>query len=90
MGLIDSNDDNKNKLIVDLSEIFEHKQKKQKELQFYQKELEKLQFKMSLVSREISLTQDIINLIEQEKVVDLVDMMQEKIIDLRNPGGKNE
>lgn len=85
-----SNDNNKNKLIVDLSEIFEHKQKKQKELQFYQKELEKLQFKMSLVSREIALTQDIINLIEQEKVVDLVDMMQEKIIDLRNPGGKNE
>ena len=90
MGLIDSNDDNKNKLIVDLSEIFEHKQKKQTELRFYQKELEKLQFKMSVVTREISLTQDIINLIEQEKVVDLVDMMQEKVIDLRNPGENNE
>lgn len=63
-------------LIVDLSEIFQHKAKKEKELEFYKKELEKLQFRMSLVQQEIGLTQVIIDMIEKEKVVDLIELMK--------------
>lgn len=65
-------------LIVDISEIFAHKAKKEDELRFYQAELEKLQFRMSMVQQEISVTETIINMIEEEKVVDLIDLMAER------------
>ena len=65
-------------LIVDITEIFAHKTKKEEELRFYQKELEKLQFRMSMVQREIDVTETIIGMIEEEKVVDLIDLMAER------------
>lgn len=63
-------------LIIDLSEIFQHKRRKEEELEFYRKELEKLQFKMLMVSQEIRVTETIIGMIESEKVVDLVEQMK--------------
>ena len=63
-------------LIIDLSEIFQHKRRKEEELEFYRKELEKLQFKMLMVSQEIKVTETIIGMIESEKVVDLVEQMK--------------
>jgi hypothetical protein len=63
-------------LIIDLSEIFQHKRRKEEELEFYRKELEKLQFKMLMVSQEIRVTETIIDMIEAEKVVDLVEQMK--------------
>jgi|GEM_PF-6520351 hydroxymethylpyrimidine/phosphomethylpyrimidine kinase len=63
-------------LIIDITEIFQHKQRKEKELEFYRKELEKLQFKMYMVSQEIKVTETIIGMIETEKVVDLVEQMK--------------
>lgn len=63
-------------LIIDLSEIFQHKQRKEAELEFYRKELEKLQFKMLMVREEIKVTETIIDMIEMEKVVDLVEQMK--------------
>jgi hypothetical protein len=63
-------------LIIDISEIFQHKQRKEKELDFYRKELEKLWLKMSMVREEIRVTETIIGIIETEKVVDLVEQMK--------------
>lgn len=71
----------KTTLIVDLADILKHKRRKEEELEFYQKELKKLHFRMSMVQREIGLTESIISMIETENVVDLVDLMKEK----RNP-----
>lgn len=69
-------------LIVDIRDIFKHKKRKEDELRFYQAELEKLQFKMSMVQREIDVTSTIISMIEEEKVIDLIDLMAEKRKDL--------
>ena len=68
----------KTTLIVDLADILKHKRRKEDELEFYQKELKKLQFRMSMVQREIGLTETIINMIEKENVVDLVDIMKQR------------
>lgn len=54
-----------------LTEVLEQKLRKEKELEYYQKELEKLQQKMFFLKKDIDLTNLIIDLIEKEKVMDL-------------------
>ncbi len=58
------------KLIL-LTDIIDHKLRKEKELAFYQKELEKLQQKMMFLRKDIEITNLCINIIEKEKVVDI-------------------
>lgn len=60
-----------NNKIIFLTDVVETKIRKEKELEFYQKELEKLQNKMFFIRKEIELTNFIINIIEKESVIDV-------------------
>jgi len=60
-----------NNKIIFLTDVVETKIRKEKELEFYQKELEKLQNKMFFIRKEIELTNFIINIIEKESVIDI-------------------
>lgn len=64
--------------LIQLTEILETKIRKEKELAYYQKELEKLQQKMFFIKKDIDLTNIIIDIIEQEKVYDIKQHMIEK------------
>lgn len=66
--------DEERKLIL-LSDFVEQRLRKEQELEFYQKELEKLQMKMSFIQRDIDLTNTIIKIIEQEKVLDIKEQV---------------
>ena len=57
--------------IILLNDIIENKVRKEKELEFYQKQLEELQQKMYWIKRDIDLTNTIIGIIENEMVIDL-------------------
>jgi hypothetical protein len=70
----------KAKLIL-LTDIIEQKLRKEKELEFYQKELEKLQEKMYWLSREISLNETIIRVIENEQVIDIREGLSKKLLE---------
>ena len=59
------------KKIILLTDIIEQKVRKEKELEYYQKQMEELQKKMFFVRKEIDVTAMIIDIIETEKVVDL-------------------
>jgi len=59
------------KNIILLTDIIEQKVRKEKELEYYQQQMEELQKKMFFVKKEIDVTSIIIDIIEQEKVVDL-------------------
>ena len=48
------------KLIINLADIYEKRALKEKELEFYQIELEKLMFKLGMVQQEIGTTNTII------------------------------
>lgn len=72
-----------NKLIV-LTDVIETKLRKEKELEFYQKELEKLQQKMFFLRKDIEITNICIQIIEQEKVLDIREQMQSKLIGNEN------
>ena len=61
------------KLIM-LKDLQEAKQRKEQELEFYNKQLEELNRKMFWLGKEIELTNTIINMIEEEKVADLLEL----------------
>lgn len=61
--------------LIQITDILETKVRKEKELEFYQKELEKLQQKMFFIQKDIDITNLIIDLIEKEKVYDVKQNM---------------
>ena len=63
-----------------ITDIIEQKVRKERELEFYEQELEKLKEKMFWVKREIDLTNTIIRVIQEETVVDLVDGAERKLL----------
>ena len=67
------------KLIL-ITDILETKLRKEKELEFYQKELEKLELKMFFLRKEIEITNLCIEMIENEKVYDVKDQMEKRFL----------
>ena len=61
--------DDQAKLIL-ISEFIEQKVRKEKELEFYQEELQKLTSKIKYLTREVDLTNTIIELIKTDNVYD--------------------
>ena len=57
--------------IILITDLIDTKRRKEKELIFYNEELNKLHEKMGYLKLEIKLTNDIIHMIEQERVKDL-------------------
>ena len=68
------------KLIL-LSDIIESKVRKERELDFYQKELEKLQEKMYWLRREIGMNETIIDIIKKDNVIDFKEQMEKKLLE---------
>lgn len=66
------------KLIINLQEVYEIRDRKERELAYYTKQLEELHQKMGFIKQEINLTHTIIDIIETEKVVDLKEYVENK------------
>jgi len=62
--------------ILLIQDIYDLRNRKQDELDFYHKELEKLQIKMSYLRVEMDLTNRIIDMIENESITDLRDWLK--------------
>jgi hypothetical protein len=60
-----------NHKILVLDEILDLRARKKKELAFYTLQLEELRNKLYFIQREIDLTNNIIDMIEKERVMDL-------------------
>jgi len=70
---------NESKLVM-LTDILEQKVRKERELEFYQAELEKLKEKMYWLQREIDLNNTIIDIIKNDAIINLVDNVEEKLL----------
>ena len=66
--------------LIQITDIIETKVRKQKELEFYEKELKKLQQKMYFIQKDIEITNIIINIIENEKVMDIKENMEARML----------
>jgi len=62
--------------ILFIQDIYDLRNRKQEELEFYHLELEKLQLKMNYLRVEMDLTNRIIDMIENESVTDLRDWLK--------------
>ena len=69
---------NERKIIL-ITDIIDQKVRKEKEIDFYEKELKKIEEKLFFLRKEQQLTQFIIDVIEQEKVVDIREQMYERL-----------
>lgn len=68
---------NEGKLIL-IADVIEQKLRKEKELEFYLKELEVLRGKIYYLQKEVNLTNTIIDMIKAEEVMDLKPPALEK------------
>jgi N-acetylglucosamine-6-phosphate deacetylase len=69
---------NERKIIL-ITDIIDQKVRKEKEIDFYERELKKIEEKLFFLKKEQQLTQFIIDIIETEKVVDIREQMDERL-----------
>lgn len=69
--------DTPNKIIL-LTDFIEQKVRKEKELEYYTKELEELEKKLWFIRKDIQLTNLIIEIVEQEKVIYIREYLEDK------------
>jgi hypothetical protein len=67
-----------NSNIIILSDIYNMRAEKEKELAYYEEKLKELENKLFFVRKEIQLTNFIIEIIEKEKVIDLQEYIDSK------------
>jgi hypothetical protein len=67
--------------ILFLSDIIEQRTRKQDELEYYEQELKNLQSKMLFLREEIKLTNLIIHVVTNEKIIDIHKYIESKIED---------
>lgn len=68
--------------IIHIADLIDEKLRKEKELEFYEEELKKLLFRMSMVRQEISLTETIIKMIQQEEIPNLLKNLEKYNLDI--------
>ena len=64
--------------LIQITDIIETRLRKEKELEYYQAELDKLQQKMFFLPKDIEITNLIINMIESEQIYDVKQNMIER------------
>jgi hypothetical protein len=69
--------------MISLTELIESKLRKEQEIEYYRETLERLEKKIGFLSKEVSVTNLIIDMIEQERVLTLGEK-QSKIIKLED------
>ena len=69
--------------LILLSEFLDQSKRKEDEIQFYEKELRKIEEKLYWLRREKNLTETIINIITQEKGVDIKEEMEKRYLSER-------
>tara|TARA_Y100000996_G_scaffold409591_1_gene390516 strand:+ start:821 stop:1051 length:231 start_codon:yes stop_codon:yes gene_type:complete len=66
-----------NKIIL-LQDVIDQRDRKEKEIAFYQSELEKIEERLFFLRKEQQLTQFIIDAIQNEKLLDVREYLEEK------------
>jgi len=64
--------------IILLSDIIEQKLRKERELHFYEEQLELLMVRMESLKKEINVTNTIIRIVSEDKVIDLQQYIEDK------------
>ena len=74
--------------LILLSEFLDQSKRKDKEIAYYERELKAIEDKLYWLRREKDLTETIIKIISEEKVLDIREEMEKKMI--QDNGGQND
>ncbi len=66
--------------LIKITDILETKLRKEKEIEFYEGEIKKIRQKMMFLQKDLDLTKLIISIIEKEKVYDIKEEMETRMI----------
>ena len=75
--------------IIFITDLIDQRLRKEKEIEFYEEELRKIEEKLFFLRKEQSLTQFIIDIIQNEKVIDLREQFYEKMSNNQLPQNRN-
>ena len=67
------------KKIILITDLVDQRLRKEQEIEYYEKELVKIQERLSYLYKEKTLTETILAIIQTEKVVDIKEYMQAKL-----------
>ena len=67
------------KKILFITDLIDQRLRKEQEITYYEKELQKIEERLFFLRKEKELTQFIIDIIDKEKVVDIRERMYERI-----------
>jgi hypothetical protein len=67
--------------LIQITDILETKLRKEKEIEYYRQQIEKIQQKMMFLQKDLDLTQLIISIIEKEKIYDIKETMEKRMIE---------
>ena len=70
---------NEDRKILFITDLIDQRLRKEKEIDYYEKELVKIEERLFFLRKERELTQLIIDIIDKEKVIDLRERMYERI-----------
>jgi len=79
--------DNMKDNVISLSDLIEQRLLKQQEIDYFKETLERLEKKISILSKEVDITTLIINMIENERVL-TIDEKRSKILQLDDTRNK--
>ena len=74
--------------LILLSEFLDQSKRKEKEIAYYERELKAIEEYLYWLRREKDLTETIIKIISEEKVLDIREEMEKKMI--QDNGGQND
>ena len=70
---------NEDRKILFITDLIDQRLRKEKEIDYYERELVKIEERLFFLRKEKELTQLIIDIIDKEKVIDLREQMYERI-----------
>jgi hypothetical protein len=67
------------KKIIFITDLIDQRLRKEKEIEFYEEELKQIEQKLFWLRKEHTLTQTIIDIIQNDKVIDIREQMYERL-----------
>ena len=72
------NDDDERKIIL-ITDLVDQRLRKEREIEYYEKELRQIEQRLAYLYKEKTLTETILTIVQTEKVVDIKEYMQAKL-----------
>jgi hypothetical protein len=69
------------KKLIQITDILETKLRKEREIEYYEEQIKKIQHKMMFLQKDLDLTKLIISIIEKEKIYDIKETMEQRMIE---------